>query len=683
MSITTDLSLRLATRILAHRLTRPTTIGVNILDHDTGSDYSINENDGRFVGLFTIRPNGAPCFVLFARADLAGPINYMFVFYIRTNYKTVQTSEKVHYKKTLPGLFDKPPTIKSSVINIASQAPRTCDLFLLMQAVDFSIHPDLINHFRPHQVLDVHKGSSLVCLNPLIGCPDCDIRHEDQEAKQLWSDMKTLKFKVLRYDRIGLPDKIPLDYDVAVFQHKSHLIYVIHYIPVKTLMILLPHSNQFATEVDCTDFINSIRDRMVPYKPKYIGATRFYGDPGSFCSSSSTVKACMLALISGSNLMTIIKQSDVDAVISNQDLAAASSSLHQARGESQSVDMPDEDIIESPVSSQETVIYSQDSESSTIFIRVDGSDGDPEIISVGGTPVSSQETVIYSSEWLEREMWINSKRPAMQAIFKLGIPHITRYPYPQTDMTGRILNSSQYYYFELGHIADLWQAFTSVDISPPLQLDDLAQDNFMSYSRSRFHIYPLIDGTLNYLVIVDTAHKEWILVDPSNEAYKNGEKFSLVDEAIRASSPALNAMQSRAIMITSHYHSDYPRIHLLMTVHHIGRLFKYAIKLPQKVIYAERDFRAYCFLICHFLQIANHEYNYSKGLVKSNGYLKYGALRSITSPVCYQRAVIPSDQCPFCKTRGHTPSSILGRHIAMKHGNLSSDYNATRHIQYS
>lgn len=683
MSIINHLSLALATKILIHRLTRPTTISVNILDPGTSTDHPISENDGRFVGYFAKRPNGDPCFILFARSSLIGPFGYMFAFYMRTNYKSIQMSEKTHYKKSLPGLFSRPPTIQSSVINITSQAPRTCDLFLLMQAVDFSIHPDLMNSFKAQQVLDVHKGSSLVCFNPLIISPKCVIHREDPEVNCLWLTMDSLKLKVLDYTKTGMPDEIPFDFDMVIVEHHGHLIYVIHHIPVKTFMILLPHCNQFATEDDSNGFVNRIRDRVAPYKPKYIGATRYYGDPGVFCNSPSIVKACMLALISGNNLMTIIKQSDVNAIISDQDLALASSNLQQAREDSQSVRTTDDDIVEPLMSSQETVVYSQESAVSTTIIRVDGSDGDPEILSVGSAASWSQETIIVTPEWLEREMWLNSIKPAVRATFNWSIPQITRPPMPQNDMAGRILSSSQYYYSELVHIANLWQAFTTVDISPPIQMYDLARDNFMSDSESRFHIYPLIDGQLCYLVIVDMNWNEWILVDPSNDAYKRGETFAEIDKTIKASCPALNQMQGRAIMITSHYHSNYPKIHLLMAVHNIGRLFRQAIRLPLKVVYPEREFRAYCFLICEQLQIVNQDYNFSKGLIKPNGYLKLGALRSISSPVGYQRAVVPSDQCPFCKKRGFKPPSILDRHMAMQHGDQSSNYNVRRHIQYS
>lgn len=128
-------------------------------------------------------------------------------------------------------------------------------------------------------------------------------------------------------------------------------------------------------------------------------------------------------------------------------------------------------------------------------------------------------------------------------------------------------------------------------------------------------------------------------------------------------------------MLISHYHSSHPRIHLIMALYYLGKLFRYSVSLPRNIIYAEREFRALCYNICLKLQIANADYNMSRGLVRSNGYLAPCVYRCVSSPVIYERVVVPSDQCCFCKKRGY---KNLGRHLFMAHGGQASAVGEAR-----
>lgn len=125
-----QLDLILASRLLHYRLSRPTTIDVNILD-PTKADSPAGLNDlyGRFIGFFAFRANKDPCFMLFGRSDPTDDISHAFVFYLNSGHRIVQAPERAKLK---PRLCED---VQLSVINVISQAPRFCDLSILLQAV--------------------------------------------------------------------------------------------------------------------------------------------------------------------------------------------------------------------------------------------------------------------------------------------------------------------------------------------------------------------------------------------------------------------------------------------------------------------------------------------------------------------------------------------------------------------
>lgn len=84
-------------------------------------------------------------------------------------------------------------------------------------------------------------------------------------------------------------------------------------------------------------------------------------------------------------------------------------------------------------------------------------------------------------------------------------------------------------------------------------------------------------------------------------------------------------------------------------------------------MYGEWEFRGYANNICTELQLVNAMHNISRGLIDEDGYLKVGAYESLSSPLSAVAAVVPKDQCMFCRKRGF---NNLGRHMSMKHGGV-------------
>ena len=84
-----------------------------------------------------------------------------------------------------------------------------------------------------------------------------------------------------------------------------------------------------------------------------------------------------------------------------------------------------------------------------------------------------------------------------------------------------------------------------------------------------------------------------------------------------------------------------------MALYYTAKLFAYAVQLPAKVVYTEQSFRLYAYHHCLAVQIANQERNLEMDLIDERGEPKERAYVSLPSPVQFERAVVPLDQCGF------------------------------------
>lgn len=200
--------------------------------------------------------------------------------------------------------------------------------------------------------------------------------------------------------------------------------------------------------------------------------------------------------------------------------------------------------------------------------------------------------------------------------------------------------------------------------------------------QSRFLIYPFPTfDDKPAMVIADKSVREWIYLEPSNEDYNDQVHFNTTTaNYVKSILPELTNYQCRVIIMTSGFHHEYPKVHLLMALYVIARLFPYHVGLPQKVIYGEWELRKYAANICAELQIVNAEFNIENFMVDGNGRLLTGAYQSLPSPLQYQVSVVPKDQCMFCKKRGF---KNLGRHMCMSHGGQAERANLERRLGWT
>ena len=141
---------------------------------------------------------------------------------------------------------------------------------------------------------------------------------------------------------------------------------------------------------------------------------------------------------------------------------------------------------------------------------------------------------------------------------------------------------------------------------------------------------------------------------------------------------ALSGLERRPIALTNQFHVGYRQIHLLMGMFYLGKLFKYAMKLPKRIFYQETHFRHFCWRLCEALQASNAEYNINNNLLRANGYLSRGGMRSLGSSLPFTPAVVSAKECPFCLRRAF---NNMGSHMAMAHGDGARNAREIRDIR--
>ena len=136
------------------------------------------------------------------------------------------------------------------------------------------------------------------------------------------------------------------------------------------------------------------------------------------------------------------------------------------------------------------------------------------------------------------------------------------------------------------------------------------------------------------VLILDTARSDWAYINPY---FGPINPLTRALNVVKLNMLGVSCQECRLIALTSYFHTDYPKIHVLMGLFNLGKLFKYAAILPRRVSYLERDFRHLCWRLCHALQIVNADYNLTHNFINENGYLTPGA-------VSYTHLTLPTNR---------------------------------------
>lgn len=573
--------------------------------------------------------------------------------------RTIQASELSKFESKVS------EDIRCGVINIAVSVPPICQLAVLLQCIEFSIHPNMLSNFVSLQELKPKNICDPICFNKTLPYPRSCIDDEDGSAIRMAIEAMGIICEDL--DNMSVNDTTIPSADIIRVPVDGHNVYVLHHKPDRVLMLFLPHIRQFDDEEKYESLMKEVKSKFPRRYIRYVGCSRYYGSVGTSCCGSEILRALVLAMMCP---LSIIKPIDLQILVTDESLKLVLNNILHLSQETR--DAFEEDPVGlNPYSCEDEDVVP------IISIRFDGSDGNPEVLSIEPSDYSSQDTIIITAYEIERDLALYSLRPVLKTMLGEKIPPPAT-PKAKSYQLGEVLSSDETYYENLDCIMSLIGAYATVQAGTPLNIANVQARFSLRNIRSHIYVQPVIANGADIIVVFDLYSNEWGYINPSNDAYKDDEVFAEVEAAVKHSCVEAKRMKGFPIMLTSYYHRDYPRIHLLMAMFHLSKLFAYAIKLPLKIIYGEREFRGFCREICLQLQLVNAKYNLQTGLVHDNGYLKSGAFVSYASPVQYERSIVPFDQCPYCKKRGY---KNLGRHICMAHGGQSSSANFFRHLE--
>lgn len=662
-----DPELNLLTRILRARLAEKCIFDYQILDKSAFlAVREVNQHVGSFVGFFTRRPKGNICFFVFVRSDPSKYFDYVFGYYVNVKFFKIPKSELDQFKSKAT------PDSKLGIQMVQTDAHLVFYPSVLIQMIVFTLGTNLVDDYKKYRLIKSGGSDLFLCFNPSIGYPRCD--RPEADAKRIIENLVARNFIIEKFD-CTKPSNMSPNIDLMIIFYNSHLVYGVHYKNFKVLNIILPHVVQFAYSSEVIRLKNIITKAFGSYKLDSIIASRIYSLTNEPCNGILALKACALAL---RHPFVSIRDRELRAVVSDlrldHDLPQPSLQVSNVTPvSSQPKAAADEDQSRpEDIPAIEKIVTNKDDYDMASFNCADYEPPepsfDPHVSSQRSSQAtnSSQATVIMSSEELRLHLFIAKKRRWAKDL--LVHPFFKdEFIEPTNDPDGKFFNNHSFYCKQLLGIVDTLTGYTTADTIFANSIDHLDKQltEAVEVKKTRFIVLPIFfKETSDALLVIDSQNEEWGFMCPDNSAWRDKEDFKQLKAKLQ-NSKLLSKYEGLAINMTSYYHTDHPKIHLLMGLFHISKAFRYAAVLPKKVVYKERDFRMYCHYLCQEVAIANAKYNLEKQLIKSNGFLAKGAYISTSCPVHFERAVVNEDQCIFCLSRSF---KNLGSHMSMKHG---------------
>lgn len=649
-----------ASRILLSRMIKPTTIDVAILDRETlspGKRVNFANICNRYIGCFDQRVDGKLCFYLAARQHPDSDITHLFIYYVNTGYKVIQDIDIDRLKMYIPNLTDDDCSMKIGIVEATCSAHPANYLSVLIEAIDFTIGHLLIENYVPLQIINADRG---VCSSPF---GSSQFYGNDSISPAFASELKRLADRFCISFHLLNGETEVTEPGIGFIQVENQSVGYIYHRETQLVSYLLTHSGQFK---DSPSYA-IIKQHTLRCFSK--------GIRGFYCSRLVTNESIRpndklvylmfkVALILSPHIMVVVNENDLlclDEVL-DELLSKSTGSFHpsistQQAPVSASQDYSDPNQVATP-NSRELIFVSQNQPFEQSQLSNSSFDSNATDV------IDDQEIQVELRLWSEVSLGRQKIRDSI-------VPpiHLIK---PSGDLSRTYLKCFPSYQEAISCLGNLWNRYVATIVYPKVAC---RLDREPVQTDKRFSIYPV--ETTNgddCLVIVDQSEKEWIYLKPDNMAHKEGSYFDTTCRYILLLFPELQNYTRRPVIITSVFHEDYPKVHLLMSVYVISRLFRYAIQLPQKIIYGEWEFRKYASNICSELQFVNSRHNIEQGLYV-RGHLKAGALISYPSPLLIEPKVVPKDQCMFCKKRGFKQ---LGAHYSMRHGGNAMKANRGR-----
>lgn len=652
----TENHLSMASKILMSRLTRPSAIDTIIVAaHLINPSYKLENYCNRFIGCFDLRPDNNVCFYLAARYHPDERITHLFVYYLNCDYDRIQEAEIEALKPYLPNIGDSDSDLKVGIIIVRCTSHPSTYLSTLIEAIDFTIGPQLISNFVPLQIINTDvRDLAIGPHNDIV--TNCD---------GILSAEAVSKFQMIAEDH-----KVELSIDdesarlsnpeVILLRTNGHLMGIICSEEAKLANYILMHKNQFENIEHYARIKRLISNWM--NMPLHHCCSRFFGNNTLNCSDKLVQYSLFMALEFRPHVLTVIRENELRYLFEGKNVLAQNTPNFERIVPNSSCNIDNRSRSVTPAlesASQIQLIFNSQRHYPQALIGSFDSQG-TEIVE----PYDWKNDIL---TWRE----VSKERRRIKDSIVPPV-HIIE---PFTDFTQSYLVFMPCYNNAVRLMGQIWDRYAKTVVFPKIIAS--ADKGEISKEGAHFLIYPVEDlSGAECLLIVDEVKSEWIFLKPGNEEHKDATYFAEVTRKYLMSLfNELESYQYRAVPITSTFHRGYSKVHLLMSLYVISRLFQYSVSLPQKVIYGEWELRRYASNICAELQYNNSEYNMENNLIDDRGRLKEGAKESYPSPLVCDTCVVPKDQCMFCKKRGF---KNLGRHLSMKHGGQAHFANTSR-----
>lgn len=650
-------NLLLLSRVLLSRLTRPNTVETNIIDEhlrEASSEPIIHLERvfGRFVGCFLSSDNSA-CFYLAARNAPDEQITHVFVYYMNMNHNCIQQGDIDILSKYIPELSKPDNNIKIGIVNVNCNSNSYHFLSIFLEAIDYTLGSNLIKHFKSLHIIEVEFKNSLA--NPLEVDKPCNCIGSINKSSLEEFDTITSRFG-LQFMLCREGEEL-INPEVALVEFRSHFIGIIFHKDHKVVNYLVVHKDQLSDQ-ESYDAFNGLIDSFYDINIVSHPITRLhYKDPLG-CDSKLFRYGLHLALSFMPHIFVGLKTNEILNIVENRSMNRACNiqGERDLRG-SQSGRL----VSDSQVSSQSKANY---------FTRLN-------VYNDGRSPenlynIIDRESAFPRSDIKAEIFFWKEVSKERQRIRDLLIPPVHKIE-PYNDLTQSYLEFMPCYRKAIITMAKLWSQYAETVVV------DYQGEILDTQGEKRFVIHPskTLDKEEDFLILIDTLNSEWIYLQPNNEHHRNSVLFEAIAKRFRLTLfPKYSDFIGRAVpIISGNCHENYPKLHLLMSLYVLFRLFRYGKQLPQRIIFGEWELRKYASNICTQLQVANSEHNIKNNLVDRNGYLFEEAMQSLPSPLPIETGVVPKDQCMFCKRRGF---NNLGRHMSMSHGGQAQLASSSR-----
>lgn len=656
-----DEQLKYFSMMLRHRLKNPRNIGATIIDHTRLAITRQDDHLGRYLGSF-LRRGSSLSFVIYARWNPFGNCGFVYLLTVNAVVSEFPRDLKIEATRFLGQNGGNSPEF--GIINIQHSHNQSFDAAAYLEVIPTIICPGLRHEFKPRRDVQLKSTSSRGSTSS-VDSPHTDRRYLDTAL----SLIRRSNIKVIECQG-DIPQDIGDDWNIICKSSLGHCYYLVHNSANKDVIIYLPHEYQLNSSQrnSVAEFVHGFRGES----SARLSVTRM-ADQSMSCVSSDTIAGLLLTMGVLPHVLFRVTFEDIICFQMNWDpLSGRLQHVEVMRTDSlsqrlQALSSSPSSTYSSMPSSQETEIYDPD------VVRSQSSHGSyykPELVfsCQDGVedPILSQSQELIQAGIAEIRASIAGIASTVPPVRGMTID----------DPIGDVLNHTLLFRRNLPVLLGAWEKYVKIKFAPLASLVEWEEGKVpLSLGDCDYEVCPIIDDKVNVIVILDINKQEWYYLNGDSNPNVAEEQYNALMDIIRKKYPRLSSKVNYQITTSNHFHKSYPKIHLLMMLHTIGQLFKYARVMPKKTVYTEKSFRLYCWSLCIEVQHLNYQHNLSKGLISSQGYLLPGALRSYSSPLQFERTVVATHICMICGARGF---NNMGRHMSMAHGGQAKAANLAR-----